>query len=478
MKEVNSYYNFFKELFSNLDCGAIFHKSGLCLHLEYEQLYDIGCLPKAFSDVQKYMPMNHQQMIILNDPYSGGGILTSFTLLYGLNPSGKAEEAEFVLCKRFQVRPQLQICNTLDEEGLRIPPTPIMENNKINEELISAMLSHPLSPTDLKYHLDKNVQELLEFAEDFLHLAPLWKVSLEQKKLENYINDCNERLLEIIAVKGIKKTRLKESWPTSETINLELSKENNRIIIDFEATNNSEKFFLTRAATFGACIGAIFNLMEFYLPINSGTTDFIDLNIPKDSFLNSSYPKPVYLGFSEASKLIANLVSKAMGKAIKDMDSAGGAIGNCTLDISFNEQLHFFDRISSGLGARKNENGSSCVDKWSNLSRKESIEEIEKRFPLQIRSSNMRQGSGGQGKFLGGDGMCRSYLILEKAKLKWFISLKGITPDGLGDGTSGLSAQIIIYRNKEKIKLEDMGEFELQKGDRIDVLTAGGGGYT
>lgn len=471
--------DFFEEVFRDIPSCILFHNSGIAVHLEQERVTDLGTLPKACHEVPKYFPIDNGSIILLNDPYCGGGILSNFTLLLGLNLSNpKKKESEFLLGIKFAVRPALVFADNVDAEGLKIPPTPIFDtSNGLNEQIIDAIQSHPSAPDDFKYHLEKNVEELKNLRERLKRCIDIWDIDMSQKALEKYIHQSHTKMVDFLTKIKPQKAQYKENWVTGESVKLEIEKEESRLMFHFSEAENSDNYHLTKAAVFGACFASVMNLLEEKIPLNTGTLECIELKLPKNSFLNSVSPKPVYLGFTEASGLIANFAAKVVSKINKEFQAAEGNVGGCTVDISFEGGKHFYDRLASGLGATRSDDGVFAVDKWTHHDLQASIEDIEKRFPMRIRSTSIRPGSGGNGTKVGGSGMIRSYVLTENAHIKWFSAITGHSPDGFHGGNSGLGPQFLLVRENKKQKLENKGSMDLIAGDRIDILTAGGGGF-
>lgn len=471
--------DFFADVFANIPGVILYHKSGICLHLEQERVTDLGTLPKACNDVPQYMPIEAGQMILLNDPYCGGSILSNFTLLYGININQKEKnKAEFVLGLKFAVRPALVFADSLDNEGLKVPPTPIFsEKEGLNQMIVEAIGAHPQAPESFKFHLEQAVDKLKNLKSHLINCAEIWDIDLSQKALQKYIHLSNEMMIEFLTRIKPQKAHYKEQWVTGESIKIEMEKEEKKLFIHFSEVEGSSLYNLTEAAVFGACFAAVMNVLEHKIPLNSGTLECVQIKLPQKSFLNANYPAPVYLGFTEASGLISNFVSRVLAKINKEFQTAEGNLGCCTIDFQFESGEHFYDRLPAGLGANKESDGSFAVDKWTHHDLQASIEDIEMRFPMLIRSTSIRPGSGGNGKYQGGPGMIRSYIINKNASLKWFTGLSGHNPDGFLGGNSGLGPQFILVRDNAKQRLESRGEMELQAGDRIDVLTAGGGGF-
>ncbi|MFK8137607.1 MAG: hydantoinase B/oxoprolinase family protein [Bdellovibrionales bacterium] len=466
----------FNELFEPFGSGIVYHNSGICVHMNYERLYELGCLQKACQEVHKYIPLNDGDTVILNDPYSGGGALNNFTLLMGFKTQG-AKKADFILGLKFSTRPTLSFGATLDDEGLRVPPTPIAQDGKINEALLSSIVGHPQAPKDFEFHFRMAFEKLLLLHERFTDAIGIWNVQLSTKNLSAYIDHCNTKMVDFLTHFRQKDSFHREQWHSGENISLKTTKEADHMIFEFGDAEKSSYYNLTKPAVFGACFGAIINTLEQKFPLNSGTFEAIKIKLPEKSFLQSKYPAPSYFGFVEGTGLIANLSQKTLSKLDRDFQAGEGNVGTCSIDITFENQTHFFDRLPSGQGANKDEDGSMAVDKWTHYKLSASIEDIEKRFPMQIKSTSFRQASGGSGSKNGGLGVIRSYEVREPALLKWFAGYAGHAPDGINGGNSGLGPQIIHISGNVKTRLDQSGEMKLKRGDKVNILTAGGGGF-
>ena len=129
--------SFFKEALRPFDSAACLTGNGDLIALKYETLADIGTLSASAVSVLRYLPLKMGELAILNDPYSGGTVLSHVTLVTPLSDaSSSAMGAGLFLAFRIGFRPRLVMTNSLEEEGLRIPPTPLAHNRKINLMII------------------------------------------------------------------------------------------------------------------------------------------------------------------------------------------------------------------------------------------------------------------------------------------------------------------------------------------------------
>jgi 5-oxoprolinase (ATP-hydrolysing) len=105
-------------------------------------------------------------------------------------------------------------------------------------------------------------------------------------------------------------------------------------------------------------------------------------------------------------------------------------------------------------------------------------EVIEFRYPVRIVRTVIRRGSGGRGKYHGGDGMIREYEFLEAVNLSLLTQRRKSGPYGMNGGEAGKKGrQFIIRKDGERVHLSGIENLDLEKGDRLVIHTPGGGGF-
>jgi N-methylhydantoinase B len=107
------------------------------------------------------------------------------------------------------------------------------------------------------------------------------------------------------------------------------------------------------------------------------------------------------------------------------------------------------------------------------------IESLEAYLPLRFNSYSLRIDTGGAGKHRGGCGIERSWtLTAPKATLSILAERTKIPPWGLQEGKPGALGEFwLIKPDGEKIKLKAKCTITIHEGDKIIILTPGGGGY-
>jgi 5-oxoprolinase (ATP-hydrolysing) len=103
---------------------------------------------------------------------------------------------------------------------------------------------------------------------------------------------------------------------------------------------------------------------------------------------------------------------------------------------------------------------------------------LERRYPVLLREFSLRRGSGGRGKHCGGDGLVREVEFLEPLNVAILSERRVFAPYGLAGGMPGKQGKNIFIRSSgRKVNLGGKNEIRAESGDRIRILTPGGGGY-
>ena len=105
------------------------------------------------------------------------------------------------------------------------------------------------------------------------------------------------------------------------------------------------------------------------------------------------------------------------------------------------------------------------------------IEALEYAYPLRVSEYSIRSGSGGAGKFCGGDGIRRSLQVLEDCQVTLLSDRRRFAPYGLNAGKAGQVGRNFILRDGQEIPLPGKGSLELKASDVLVIDTPGGGGW-
>jgi N-methylhydantoinase B len=237
------------------------------------------------------------------------------------------------------------------------------------------------------------------------------------------------------------------------------------------------------AITWSACFYVFRCLLAEDVPATAGLMRPIDVIAPARTVVNSRPPAPVAGGNVETSQRIVDVLLRALAQAVPDRipAAASGTMNNLTLggtDPRTGEPFAYYETIAGGMGARPDRDGVSGVHTHMTNSLNTPAEALEYAYPFRITRYSFRPGSGGRGKYRGGDGIVREIEVLTDADIAILSDRRTRGPWGLnggGEGAPGTTEIIRLDGTIEKLRSKDFTR--LQKGERVRVSSPGGGAY-
>lgn len=461
--------SFFESWLDYGDSAAILSPQGEVLDLRYETLADIGTLGFAASTVSTYFSLEEGDVVILNDPYAGGTVLSTMTMVVGL-PGG------FTWIFRSGFRPKIVVSQKLEEEGLRIPPTPLIQGGELNTAILEAICSHPQAPEGLKKRIEKISQHVQVKVKLFQETVKNRSEYLSTASLDFFLNRTEESFKEILSDLAQGECKVETKFETGENVKLKLSVSDSVLALDFSGTSPSTRVCLTDSSTLGACFGALKAFLRRDIPVNSRTLSLLEVASPLGSMLNAKYPSPTFRGMTEGTFVVANTVIQALSELSPQKACYLGDASPLLMSLEFSKTQQYFDSIPAGLSATANGDGADALSMWVKNKLQSSIERIENQFPLLFHSISFRSGSGGKGKHSGGNGLTKDIELLAPAEIFWIMpKVKHIGKAGV----AGSSSEIRITKPgaEEEIFRSPEGRVKLPAGTRIQCFSAGGHGY-
>jgi N-methylhydantoinase B len=243
-----------------------------------------------------------------------------------------------------------------------------------------------------------------------------------------------------------------------------------------------------RAITLSACFYVLRCLLPEDAPATEGILRPLTLHTPEGSIVNARPPAAVAGGNVETSQRIVDVLMRALAKAVPERVPAAsaGTMSNVTIggtdrrkDGGTGEAFAYYETAAGGMGARPGMDGISGVHTHMTNSLNTPIEALEYAYPFRVRRYAYRDGSGGEGKFRGGDGLIREVELLTDAEVTLLADRRKFRPYGLeggGDGTAG-RALVLKAESGEEIELPGKCSRQLKKGDVLRIETPGGGGF-
>lgn len=371
---------------------------------------------------------------------------------------------------------------SLQEEGVVISPTYLVRKDEAQWEKVRKILTSGTwptrSPDENMADLNGALASIRTGAEGLQMLCRNYstgKVRFFMEKLQAYSAACLSDAFDVME---------ENSWEAEEqlddgyVIRVKIEKTGKRISFDFSGTSpvHPGNLNATMAILNSAVIYVLRLMIDQDIPLNEGIMRNVEIIAPVN-FLNPAFPDDpekcpaVVGGNTETSQRVVDTLIKALGLAA----CSQGTMNNL---IFGNERYGFYETIGGGTGAGPGFDGADAVHQHMTNTRITDPEIMEFRYPVKVIQMAVRKGSGGSGKWRGGDGIVREIHFTEPVTLNLLGQHRKIPPYGLAGGMAGLVAeQYIIRKNKKKESLGGNDEVHLQKGDRIVIRTPGGGGY-
>ncbi len=253
-------------------------------------------------------------------------------------------------------------------------------------------------------------------------------------------------------------------------------------IIDFTGTSAQlpNNFNAPKAVTMAAVLYVFRTLVDDDIPLNAGCLKPLRVVVPEGCMLNPNPPAAVVAGNVETSMCVTNALYGALGVM---------AASQCTMNnFTFGNATHqYYETISGGSGAGLVKDvggavvggfpGTSVVQTHMTNSRLTDPEVLEFRFPVHLESYAIRSGSGGAGRWRGGDGGVRRVRFLEPMTASILSNGRIVPAFGIAGGEPGALGINRVERADGRVEaLGHIGSAEMAPGDVFVIETPGGGG--
>ncbi len=445
----------------------------------------LGSLGICVRSVMAAIAIGPGDVIITNHPGYGGSHLPDITLIRGVfTPAGeriaflanRAHHAEIGGTRPGSMPPD---ATSLAEEGIVIPPMYLVREGVVQWEAIEALLQSGPYPTralaeniaDLKAglaSLHSGHERLLDLVATFGQQ----EIQFYMNRLQQYTASCLLRNLP----QGVFQAR--ETLDDGSPLAVRLTFSPTQIEIDFSgsAAVHPGNLNANEAIVNSVTMYVLRLLLREDIPLNEGLLDPVTLIIPK-GMLNPDFSGPpsrcpaVVGGNVETSQRLADTLLKALGLAA----CSQGTMNNLLFG---NEWFGYYETICGGTGAGPGFDGCDAVHQHMTNTRITDPEVLEFRYPVRLERFSIRVGSGGAGKWRGGNGIIREICFLEPVSLTILSQHRVVAPYGLAGGKPGKKGrQWIIRKDGSRVPLLGIDGKEMQKGDTIVLESPGGGGF-
>lgn len=261
---------------------------------------------------------------------------------------------------------------------------------------------------------------------------------------------------------------------TPIVLTVTIDEANGSAICDFTGTGSEVwgNCNTPRAITLSALIYCLRCMVGHDVPLNQGCLAPISIIIPKNSILDPSEGAAVVGGNVLTSQRIVDTVLQAFQVCA----ASQGCMNNITIG---DESWGYYETVAGGSGAGPNWHGSGGVHTHMTNTRITDPEILENRYPIILNRFCLRgDGSGGQGKYHGGEGVHRELLFRKPVTISVLTERRVLEPYGMAGGRPGKRGlNLLIKTDKRCINLGGKTAINVEAGDIYSMRTPGGGGY-
>ena len=421
--------------------------------------------------------------IMLNSPYNGGTHLPDITVV---TPWFSASDTPmFFLASRAHhadiggITPGSMPSESrhIDEEGVLIDNFWLVRSGKLQTEAVMQLFAAAKYPArnplqniaDLKAQLAANQQGIrqLEKAIERYGMATV----------QSYLGFVRENAASSVRrlIGSLENSQFAYELDSGEFIRvrIEVDQQKQEASIDFAGTSpqSTTNFNAPEAVTRAAVLYVFRSLIREEIPMNEGCLEPLRIRIPKGSMLSPSYPAAVVAGNVETSQCVTDTLYGALGA----LAASQGTMNNFTFG---NDAVQYYETICGGAGAGPGFAGADAVHTHMTNSRMTDAEVFEQNFPVIVESFVIRKGSGGAGKWRGGNGSVRKLQFIQPVEAAILSNHRRIAPFGVDGGDAGKTgANTVIRSNGKTEELSGTATVKLVAGDMVVIETPGGGGF-
>jgi 5-oxoprolinase (ATP-hydrolysing) len=463
---------------------AIFDGSGELIANAPHMPVHLGSMSESIRSVMRRNPaMRAGDVYVLNDPYHGGTHLPDVTVVTPIflgagRPrffaASRGHHADIGGITPGSMPP---FSTDISEEGVLIDNLKLVEAGTLNEAALLDLLNGGPYPArnpsqnlaDLRAQIaanEKGADELRLMVKDYGYDT----VTRYMQHVRDNAEECVRKVITTLR-DGRFVLHLDNGAQIHVAIEVDAARRSARI--DFSGTSAQlpNNFNAPRAITVAAVLYVFRTLVDDEIPLNAGCLKPLDIIVPAGCLLNPRTPAAVVAGNVETSTCVTNALYGALGVM---------AASQCTMNnFTFGNARHqYYETIAGGSGAGDGFAGTSVVQTHMTNSRLTDPEVLEFRFPVRLESYEIRDGSGGRGRWTGGNGGVRRIRFLEPMTAAILSNGRRSGAFGMAGGEAGALGENHVERSDGRIEaLGGVGQAQMGAGDVFVVSTPGGGGY-
>jgi 5-oxoprolinase (ATP-hydrolysing) len=448
----------------------------------------LGALGVCVRRVVAKLSLGPGDSVVTNHPAYGGSHLPDITLVSAVHDeegtllgyvASRAHHAEIGGIRPGSMPPN---ATCLEQEGIVIEPMYLVRQGETRWHVIRAVLNSGPHPTrkiadnmaDLRAALAANNRGRAALR----HLSGQYGTTELGHFMAALRQQAAGQVRRVLGTMADGEYAATEYLDDGTPLAVKLTLKNESVHLDFSGTGLAHpgNFNATPAIVRSAVIYVLRVLVDTPLPLNEGLMEPVTLHLPT-CMLNPAFPAdpaaaPAVVGGNvETSQRLVDTLLKALGLAA----CSQGTMNNVLFG---GEDFGYYETVCGGCGATAQAAGAAAVHSHMTNTRITDPEILEHRYPVRLLCFGRRLGSGGEGKYPGGDGAWREWLFLKPLSLSLLTQHRRHAPYGMAGGADGKPGrQWLVRASGERVDLESSAACQVEAGDRLVLKTPGGGGW-
>lgn len=487
---------------------AVFDAQGAMVAQAAHIPVHLGAMPLSVAAALARFPdLAEGDVVALNDPYHGGSHLPDITLVSPVYVRTAADEPRllgYVASRAHHadvggMSPgSMPLASELFQEGLIIPPVRLVRRGQPDEDLLGLITRNSRTPEERLGDLSAQMAAHEVGAERLRALASRYGHDLLAAYMA-HLQDYAEQMVRQL-IRGMPPGRFEFTDVMDDDglgandlpIVVTVQAQGERLRVDFTGTAPETPGGINAVAA--VTLSAVFYVVRCLLadddvPTNAGLFRPVDVILPAGTLVNARFPRAVAAGNVETSQRLVDVLLGAFGRALPELATAAaqGTMNNIAIggdDPRTDGRFAYYETVAGGMGAAAGADGLSGVHVHMTNTLNTPAEALEYAYPLRVTRYMVRRGSGGSGRWRGGDGLVREIELLADAQVTILSERRRHAPWGVAGGGAGAPGANWHLRPTgpagepfDPQPLPGKVTLHARAGDRIRIETPGGGGY-
>jgi len=475
---------------------ALFDGSGEMVAQAAHLPVHLGSTPLSVRAAIQRLELGPGDVAAVNDPFAGGTHLPDLTLVEPVFIRGRRAPFAYVANRAHHadiggMAPgSMALSREIYQEGFRLPPVKLIAAGQPVRDIFELFFANTRVRQEREGDLRAQIGALTVGRRRVVDLVRSQGASLVGTAMEE-LKSYSGRLMKAALSKLKDGTYAAEDFLDDDGFGcgpirlcVAIQMKRGRARVDF--TGSAPQVSGPVNANYAITLSAVFYVMKCLgaeaVPPNEGLMRAVKVIAPAGTIVNANEPAAVAGGNVETSQRLVDVLFRALARAAPDRIPAAssGSMSNLTIggyDTSRGRGFTYYETIAGGAGAAPGFDGASGIHTHMTNTLNTPIEALEAYYPMRVTQYGIRAGSGGKGKFTGGDGLIRELECLVESDVSVLSERRVLAPYGLYGGGEGKRGANYLIRSGRRHTLPGKASVRLAPGDHIRIETPGGGGW-